>query len=158
MPICGRIVVTIKKKLYYVFNFKLIDSNILRSLQGYEAIFGDAFEMAFSNVLLPAFGNPTRPTSAINFKSTVTVFSSPRCPRNEFPEHPPPPPPAAIQWAASSFRSPIILPPASNIVTPTGTSMRRSTPRRPRSRSFELSSPWPAWIFFVGFLKIDFRT
>lgn len=42
-------------------------------VNAYEAIFGFALEMAFSKVLLPAFGKPTSPVSAINFRSNLTT-------------------------------------------------------------------------------------
>lgn len=44
----------------------------LSVVKGYSAIFGRALEEAASNVDLPAFGNPTRPMSAIVFNSSIT--------------------------------------------------------------------------------------
>lgn len=108
--------------------------------------------MAFSNVLLPAFGKPTSPTSAINFRSNRTVFVSPLWPKNELPEHPPPPPPATMHVASGSFSSANTFPSCS-ILTPVGTSTRRSTPRRPSSRCLELSSPCPALMRLSGCLR-----
>lgn len=60
-------------------------------VKGYEAILGFAFDIDFIKVLLPAFGKPTSPTSAINLRSRIMLRVSPFRPMKLLPEHPPPP-------------------------------------------------------------------
>src|SRR5580704_11512311 len=52
----------------------------LSVVKGYAAILGRAAEMREISVDFPAFGKPTRPTSASNFNSRRSVRSSPGLP------------------------------------------------------------------------------
>ena len=80
----------------------------LNVVNGYGAIFGNALVIAASNVLLPAFGNPMKPTSAIIFNLSSNSISSPFVPgigsrislRFRFPV--PPLPPYAIKYNCPS--------------------------------------------------------
>lgn len=60
-------------------------------MNGYEAIFGFAFDTDFKNVLFPAFGKPTSPISAMIFRSNVIFLIFPLAPIKLFPVHPPTP-------------------------------------------------------------------
>ena len=78
----------------------------VQNLHGYSATLGLALDMAFSNDDLPAFGKPTRPTSAINFKSSTTATSSPFWPLNCVTAWPPMPPLATVTQSPLLFSSP----------------------------------------------------
>jgi len=62
--------------------------------------------MAFSRVDFPAFGNPTRPMSAINFSSSLMDRLSPFSPQNPCALLPPSPPLATTNSEFGSFNSP----------------------------------------------------
>src|SRR5438270_471536 len=108
------------------------------------------------SVLLPAFGNPTRATSAIRRSSMSSQRSSPAspCSANEgarrrlerkraFPR-PPRPPWAASQVSPSCTRSAMRVPSLSFTVVPSGTATRVSAPFAPWR-----APPWP-WLPLVA--------
>ena len=96
------------------------------------------------NVDFPTLGNPSSPTSAINFNSKVTILSSPGAPGFEnlgtclvavakwaFPQ-PPIPPFAITNSSPSCFKSHITSPVFSSLtIVPTGTLILRCSPFLP---------------------------
>src|SRR5580658_2441927 len=84
-------------------------------VKGYAAILGCAFVIALVSEDLPALGNPTRPTSAIDLSTSRNSPCSPACPglarfgarlvdvlKWVFPQPPLPPLHRTTRWASST--------------------------------------------------------
>src|SRR5581483_11073443 len=122
-------------------------------VKGYAPTLGCAAVSEASSDDLPAFGAPTRPTSAMSFRSRVTVSSSPFSPgsawsgacRTELLKwtlpRPPAPPRAISNVMPEVSRSAISRPSGSSAMVPTGTSRTMSAPRLPLLRPPAPSPP-----------------